>query len=124
MAFRKNVKYSLFRNFGFAIEGIFLGLTNEMNLRIQFGFAFLVCLAGYYFNLKVTEWCIILFCIAAVIGFELLNSALEAFMDAIHPDQHIMIGKAKDMAAGAVLMMAIVSAIIGSLIFWPHFCTF
>lgn len=81
----------------------------------------MVSLLGLYVGLQTIEWCIILICFALVIGAELVNTAIETYIDYKSPEQHPEIGKAKDIAAAAVLVCAIAAAIIGSIIFIPKF---
>lgn len=65
------------------------------------------------------EWAVILLCILIVMALEAMNSALEYLTDLVSPDYHPLAGKAKDMAAGAVLLASIGSVIIGLLILGP-----
>ena len=80
----------------------------------------LVICAGAYFQLTRYEWSWLILAIMAVWSAEALNTAFEFLADATIPTYHPLIGKAKDVAAGAVLIAAIGSAIIGALIFGPH----
>lgn len=66
------------------------------------------------------EWCVLLLCVAGVWMAEAINTALEYLTDLVSPGYDPLAGKAKDMASGAVLMMSIVAAIVGILIFWPY----
>lgn len=80
---------------------------------------FLVVIAAFYFQLSAVEWCIILFCIGSVISAELLNTSLEVTVDIASPKIQEKAGLAKDIAAAAVLLAALFSAIIGLIIFVP-----
>ena len=71
------------------------------------------------FNIAATEWIAVGFCIALVITMEMINTAIENVVDLTSPEQHPLAGKAKDIAAGAVLVCAIISGVIGLLIFLP-----
>ncbi|MEK0421020.1 MAG: hypothetical protein RLZZ161_871 [Bacteroidota bacterium] len=64
------------------------------------------------------EWAIIFTCIGLVMGLELLNSAIEVLLDKLHPDKDAAIGKAKDIAAAAVLLASVCSVIAGFWIFY------
>ena len=79
----------------------------------------LVILAGFYFKISMAEWiiCIILF--GLVISLELVNTAIETTVDIAMPEKNEKAKIAKDVSAGAVLVAAIVSAIIGLMIFIP-----
>ena len=65
------------------------------------------------------EWIALLFAIGLVLSLEAVNSAIEALADTISADYHTLIGRAKDLAAGAVLFAALTAALIGLLIFIP-----
>ena len=80
---------------------------------------FLVIISGIFFKINVFEWIICVMCFASVIGAELLNTAIETTVDIAMPDINPKAKFAKDAAAGAVLVFAIASAIIGFMIFGP-----
>lgn len=75
---------------------------------------------AYWLEVTKTDWMILLLCIGVVLVTEMLNSALERLADALHPDHHPLVGKSKDIAAGAVLVVAVIAAVIGGMIFWPY----
>jgi diacylglycerol kinase len=75
---------------------------------------------GFYFGLSRGEWLWICVAIVLVWSAEAFNTALEQLADALHPQHHPGIGRAKDLAAGAVLIAAIGAAVIGVMVFWPH----
>ena len=62
----------------------------------------------------------VLFCIALVLSLEMLNTAVEKLADQTHPERHPQIGLVKDVAAGAVLWAAVLSVVIGAIVFWPY----
>lgn len=80
----------------------------------------LVIGAGLFLQITRFEWNWLILAIMTVWSAEALNTAFEFLADATTPDYHPLIGKAKDVAAGAVLIAAIGSAIIGLLIFCPY----
>ena len=96
-----------------------MAFRTQFNMRFHFFAAFLVLLAGIFLKIAVVEWCIILLCSASVISAELINTSLELTVDLAMPEQNEKAGQAKDMAAAAVLIVSIVSAIIGCIIFIP-----
>ncbi|MGE4483584.1 MAG: diacylglycerol kinase family protein [Oscillospiraceae bacterium] len=102
----------------YALSGIVYAFRRERNIRIHFAFAFYVILAGFVTKLSETEWSAVLICIALVIGLELLNTAVEKLCDTVHPDRVDGIKRAKDAAAGAVMVSAAISVAIGSMIFF------
>lgn len=112
---RKEIK-----SFGHAIRGIKFLIQSQPHFRFHLIAVLLVNLAAWYFEIDAKEWMILLLCMALVLGMEGLNSALEISLDRLHPDQHPMIGKAKDMAAAAVLLCSLIAAIIGVWVFWPY----
>ena len=80
----------------------------------------LVVIAGYGCALSRTEWCLIALAAAAVWTAEALNTALEFLADAAVAEFHPIVGRAKDVAAGGVLLSALGAAIVGVLVFGPH----
>lgn len=108
---------ALIRSFRHAFAGIAWALRTQRNMRIHALAALVVITAGLVDNLASWEWAAVVGCIALVWAAELLNSALEALCDRIttEPDEHIR--RAKDAAAGAVLVCALISMIVAALVF-------
>jgi len=75
--------------------------------------------AGALVGLSWSEWCWIVLAIVSVWTAEALNTAFEFLTDVASPTFHPIAGKAKDVAAGAVLLAAGRAVIIGALVFWP-----
>lgn len=113
----KNKK--LINSFKFAFKGIGSSIKSERNMKIHFTMMILVVLAGIILNISMWEWitCFILF--GLVISLEMVNTAIEIVVDLVSPTFNDRAGRAKDIAAGAVLVNAIVAFIIGLLIFLP-----
>ncbi len=113
----KNKK--LINSFKFAFKGIGSSIRSERNMKIHFTMMILVVLAGIILNISMWEWitCFILF--GLVISLEMVNTAIEIVVDLVSPTFNDRAGRAKDIAAGAVLVNAIVAFIIGLLIFLP-----
>ena len=107
------------KSFGWAFNGLKDCILHEKNFRIQYILALLVVIAGIFFSLSPTEWMIILLSFAMVLSFEIINSAIEKLCDLVSPDFNLTIKKVKDMSASAVLLSAIISFIIGCIIFLP-----
>ena len=107
------------KSFSNALRGIAFLFKSQSNARIELIIACIVILAGLLFRISNTEWITILLCIAMVLSLEGINTSIEIFADKLHPDFDMEIGKAKDVAAGAVLIAAIVAAFIGFIIFVP-----
>ncbi len=91
----------------------------EPNAKIHLAFCVLVLIAGCFFHISAMEWCIVILCIAIVLSAEAVNTAIEHLTDLSSPDFHPLAKKAKDAAAGAVLLAAIGAAIAGLIIFLP-----
>jgi diacylglycerol kinase len=111
------------QSFGYAGRGIRLVFSSEVNMKIHFLITVFVVICGFFFKITISEWIFCLLCIALVISTEMINTAIENVVDLASPDHHELAGKAKDIAAGAVLICAIISVIIGLLIFVPKFLT-
>jgi diacylglycerol kinase len=106
--------------FAFAFRGIRSAFLEQRNLRIHAAVAALALTGGFYFGIRAVEWCIVLLSIALVIGLEMVNSALENVVDLVTRERHPLAGKAKDMAAGAVLFASVIAAVVGVIIFAPY----
>ena len=109
-----------FLSLKFALRGIGFALR-ERNFKIQIACAVLVVIAGWYFHISNSEWLAIAICVGSVLSTEMFNTAIEKLADFIHPQQNKKIGQLKDVAAGAVLVFAIVSLIVAGIIFIPKF---
>ncbi len=81
--------------------------------------AVIVAIAGIWTGLDQMEWMLVIILIGGMFALELINSALERTVDLVTEERHPLAKQAKDMAAGAVLVFAVTSAIIGLLIFLP-----
>ena len=108
---------STFRN---ARKGMRLSLKSERNIRVHLLIAALVLITAYCLNFSAARFCILIMAIAAVISAEMLNSAIEFSLDAIFHNRYSrMLGMAKDIAAGAVMVVTISAIIVGVLLFAP-----
>lgn len=108
----------LILSFGYALEGIITALKQQ-NLRIHFASTVIVIIAGLVTGLSSLEWLVIILIISLVIGAEMINSAIESVVDLASREIHPLAKQAKDIAAGAVLIFAIASVLIGLIIFLP-----
>jgi diacylglycerol kinase (ATP) len=106
--------------FGYACEGIIAAFKKELHLKIHLLATVLVVCAGFYFDVTQTEWMILILCCISVISLELINSAIETLTDAQFKAQHPKAKYIKDVAAGAVLVAAIGSAVIGGVVFFKY----
>lgn len=94
-------------------------LCSQHNSRVHVAATGMVVLAGLLLHLKANEWCWITLAVISVWSAEALNTAVEFLTDVASPEFHPLAGKAKDVAAGAVLISAIGAVIIGLLVFGP-----
>jgi len=108
------------RSFRFAFRGIATMLRSQHNAWIHAFATVAVIAAGVCFGLSRAEWCWIVLAIVSVWTAEALNTALELLADAATPDPDPLVGKAKDVAAGAVLITAVGAATVGVLVLGPH----
>lgn len=106
--------------FGYAFRGLFHFIRKDANGRIHLLITVLVIAAGFLFHISSTEWILVLLCTALVLSFEMMNHALEALCDRVESDPDPLIKTAKDVAAAAVLWSAVISAVIGLIIFIPY----
>lgn len=112
--FRKRMK-----SFRYAFQGIKRLVKYEHNAWIHCFAACAVVAAGLFFDLSRMEWVAVTIVIGAVLAAEAVNSAIETLADFVSPGYQEAIKRTKDLAAGAVLLMAIAAAVVGLLIFLP-----
>lgn len=111
------------KSFEYAFNGLKLCFASEINFKIHLLSAILVLLLGVVFRISNTEWLAIIFCIAFVTATEMINTAIEKLCDLVQKDFHPGIKKVKDIAAGAVLLVAVCSLVIAVIIFLPKIIT-
>jgi diacylglycerol kinase len=107
----------LLKSFGYAIKGMYIALKEQQNMRIHLLAILVVTLAGIYLGLSAIEWGIIALTMGLVISTEMMNSAIESLVDLISPEYNEKAGKIKDVAAGAVLVAAIIATVVAIYIF-------
>jgi undecaprenol kinase len=103
-----------------AFEGILSIIKTERNFRIQLVFALLIIALSIFLNISHTHWIAVGFLIALVLISEAFNSVIEAVCDTVSKEYRVNIKYAKDVSAGAVLLSAILSIILGLIIFLPY----
>lgn len=111
------------RSFRFAFRGVALVCRTQSNARIHVACTLIVCLCGGLLRIAIAEWCVILLCIGGVWVAECLNTALEFLADHASPEFSPLVRNAKDAAAGGVLIMSCVAAVVGLLVFIPRVLT-
>jgi diacylglycerol kinase (ATP) len=108
------------RSLRYAVRGVRAVFQSQHNAWIHAVASMAVILAGAVVGLSRLEWCLIVGAIMAVWVAESLNTAFEALCDIASPTPHPLVERAKDIAAGAVLITAVSAAITGALIFGPR----
>ena len=107
------------RSFSAAFQGIKATYLKEQNIKIHTFIALLVVVFGFLLKISYAEWLVCLVLIGFVLMAEFFNTAIEYVVDLASPDIHPLAKAAKDTASAGVLMMAILSATIGCVIFVP-----
>lgn len=107
---------NLLQSFRNAFRGIYFFFREQRNARIHGVAALAVIGLGAWLRLPVSDWCLLLLCMVAVIGMEMINTAVEYLADVVSPEHNPRIGKLKDIAAGAVLVVSLGALICGVLI--------
>jgi len=110
---------NFFDSLRFAIRGIGMALVREANFRRQVALFVISLLLAWWLKLGTVDIVVILLVSAAVTTLELINSAIEALADAVHPDYNAKIQSAKDMSAGAVLIVSLLALVVGIKILAP-----
>ena len=111
-------------SFKYAFAGIITSFRKERNMKFHFLIMFLVITLGFLLKISMIEWFICIMWFAVVIGGELFNTAIESTVNIAMPYRNPQAKAAKDISAGAVLMLAIGSAITGLIIFIPKIVAF
>ncbi|MDT8415851.1 MAG: diacylglycerol kinase family protein [Flavobacteriaceae bacterium] len=120
MNFVRFVKGRL-KSFVYAARGAYILINTEHSVMVQVVVAVAITIMGFIFKISQTEWILQTLAIGLVIGTEGLNTAIEKIADFIHPDYNDKIGTIKDVAAGAVFVVAVCAVAIGMMIYLPKF---
>ena len=116
---KESLILNIINSFKYAIQGIFSSFISERNMKIHILITILVIIFGIILKISLLEWIICIFCFAMVIAGEMFNTAIETVVDMVMPTKNDQAKIAKDISAGAVLVLAIGSSIIGLIIFIP-----
>ena len=106
-------------SFKYAFEGIIQTYKGEQNLKIHTFIAILVIVFGFFLKISTVEWFACLILIGLVLMSEFFNTAIEYVVDLASPKIHPLAKAAKDTASAGVLIMSIMAAIVGGIIFIP-----
>ena len=108
------------RSFAAAVRGIVHVYQHERNIRIHAAIAILVIAAALFFRVSAGEWFALGVCIAFVFTLEMVNSVIERVLDVVKPRLDHTVFDIKDIMAGAVLVAALFSFLVGVFIFVPR----
>ena len=111
----------LFNSFKYAYDGLVYAFKYEQNIVVHFLATMLVIFLGIFFKISFTEWLIIFLIIGLVVATELINTSIEAVVDLITKEKNPLAKVAKDTAAAAVMVFALIAVILGLMIFVPKF---
>ncbi len=117
---RQGLMIRLLKSFSFAITGIKTAIWSERNMRIHLVISTFVIACSFFFSLTQAEWIFVILAIGGMISLELVNTALERVVNLITEEFHPLAKQAKDIAAGAVFVYAVMAVVIGILIFLPR----
>ena len=113
-------RQSQVQSFKAAFNGIKLLIGEERNFRIHLFFAVLAIVSCFFLGVTKIEWIVVLLLVVLVLSAEAVNTCIEYICDLVSPDYHPLVKKIKDVSAGMVLMLAIMSVIIGCIVFVPY----
>jgi diacylglycerol kinase len=110
---------NILESFRFAFVGLWYALRTQRNTRIHLSIAAAVVVVGLCLNLSHVQWAVLMLTIGFVLVSEMLNTVAETLVDLISPGYHPLAKVVKDVTAGAVLLTAIVSVVVGLLVLGP-----
>ena len=111
---------TLWASFGFAVRGIIMVAWPQRNFRIHLLAAAVVSLTAWWLGCSRVEWAILLITMGFVLVSETMNTAIETVVDMVSPEYHELAGRAKDVAAGAVLLAAVTAVGVACVILAPR----
>lgn len=115
---------SLGESFIYAISGLRETILKERNMKIHLFTGLLAVLMGIVFRLSRMEWGLLVLTICIVLTAEMINTAIERTVDLVTDTYHPLAKAAKNVAAGAVFLSALMAVIMGLIIFGPHLLIF
>jgi diacylglycerol kinase len=110
---------NLLTSFRYAFAGLRYLLRTQRNARIHVSISLVIVALGLWLGLSTTQWAVIALTIGVVLVAESFNTVIEVIVDLVTEEYHPLAKIAKDVAAGAVLLMAMISVVIGLLILGP-----
>lgn len=113
-----NKRFSLINSFKCAFKGIAFVVQHERNMRIHMVFVLYVAFFSAFYDFSKTEIAVLVITCALVMILEILNTAIEVIVDKVSPKYSPLARVAKDAAAGAVLLSAVMAVIVGAVLFF------
>jgi diacylglycerol kinase len=110
----------LLKSFKYSFTGLGSLIKKEQNFRIHIIASMVVIILGFYFQITIWEWTLVILMIAMVLILEMLNTVFERFVDMLKPRIHHYVKEIKDVMSAIVFTAALTSVIIGLIIFVPH----
>src|SRR5260370_35870020 len=107
-------------SFGYAFHGLWYALRTQRNMRVHLAAAIIITIAGIFLHVSAVEFAMLYVAIAGVMIAEMFNTVFEICVNLAKPEYHPLAGIAKDVAAGAVLLSALLAVVIGVFVFGPH----
>ena len=104
-----------------AFRGIISLIKNDNNFRIHLLAVIVVIISGFWIKFTEGEWLAVILTMGGVLALEAINTAIETIVDLVSPTYHVLAKKAKDVAAGAVLLFVFAALGVASVIIWNHF---
>ncbi len=108
------------KSFSYAMQGILFALRSQHNAWLHLLATLIVCFAGWWLQISAADWRWLIVAIVLVWFAELMNTAFEYLCDVISPEFNLAVKRAKDIAAGAVLVCALGAALLGLSVFLPY----
>ena len=112
------------KSLSYALAGIKVAVGEQRNVQIHLTIFLLVIAAGLFIDINHSEWLAVILASSIVISTEMINTAIEKVVDLASPEIHPLAKKAKDIAAGAVLVAVCFAVIIGLLVFGKYLLQF
>ena len=117
---RRNGLAKFIAAFGFAFSGLWHAIRSQVNMKVHLALAVIAIALGIVLHISAVEFALIFAAIAGVLIAEMFNTVIELTVDLASPSYHPLAKIAKDVAAGAVLVSAIMAVIIALFVFGPH----
>lgn len=107
------------KKFAAAGTGLWFGIRTQNSFWVHIPISIAVVIVAAWLRLGPSQWALLILCIGSVIGSELMNSAIEELVRAVHPQHDVRIGRSLDMAAAAVLVVSVVAVVVGLIVIGP-----